>query len=91
MSEKSALKLMLEGFIEKSIAASPHFIRLIDAVTIIAVESKKMAEAVLILNNRMNVYELFILKLIEIQRSNKQKDSLDIDILKTNEKPSKPN
>ena len=50
-----------------------------------------MAEAVLILNNRMNEYELLILKLIEMQRSNKQKDSLDIDILKTNEKPSKPN
>jgi len=90
MSEKSAFKSMMEGFIEKSIASSPHFRKLVDSMTILALESKKIAEAILVLNNRINEHEQLILKLIESQ-SNKPKDSLNIDLLKTKEKPSKPN
>jgi hypothetical protein len=90
MSEKSAFKSMMEGFIEKSIASSPHFRKLVDSMTILALESKKVAEAILVLNNRLNEHEQLILKLVELQRA-KPKDSLDIDLLKTKEKPSKPN
>jgi hypothetical protein len=90
MSEKSAFKSMMEGFIEKSIASSPHFRKLVDSMTILALESKKVAEAILVLNNRLNDHEQLILKLVELQR-NKPKDSLDIDLLKNKEKPSKPN
>lgn len=81
---------MMEGFIEKSIASSPHFRKLVDSMTILALESKKVAEAILVLNNRINEHEQLILKLVELQRA-KPKDSLDIDLLKTKEKPSKPN
>lgn len=81
---------MMEGFIEKSIASSPHFRKLVDSMTILALESKKVAEAILVLNNRLNDHEQLILKLVELQR-NKPKDSLDIDLLKNKEKPSKPN
>lgn len=90
MSEKSAFKSMMEGFIEKSIASSPHFRKLVDSMTILALESKKVAETILVLNNRLNDHEQLILKLVELQR-NKPKDSLDIDLLKNKEKPSKPN
>jgi hypothetical protein len=90
MSEKSAFKSMMEGFIEKSIVSSPHFRKLLDSMTILALESKKVAEAILVFNNRLNEHEQLILKLVELQRA-KPKDSLDIDLLKTKEKPSKPN
>jgi len=91
MSEKNGFKGVIESFIEKSIESSSYLNKVIDNISIIANETKKVAEAILILNNRINEHEHLILTILELQKI-KQKDSFEIDILKSKDKkPSKPN
>ena len=80
----------MESFIERSIESSPHFRKLLDSMTILAVETKKIAETIFILNNKIKEHEQLILKLAELYQA-KSKDSPNIDLLATKEKPSKPN
>lgn len=92
MSSKNSLKTMAENFIEKSIESSPHINKLISGVTIMALETKKIAEAILTLSNRLDDHETIILKLMESQQRAASKDSLDsFDVTKQKEKSSKPN
>lgn len=90
MSQKSAFKLMVENIIEEAIVSSTHIGKLISSVTAIANESRKIAETILILNDRLNSHEELILKLAQLQRTS-AKDPTEIDFSKSKQKPQKPN
>jgi hypothetical protein len=91
MNSKNTLKSMIENFIERSMETSQYIKKLAASVTIIAVESKKLAEVIFTLNQRVNDHEELLLKLIEMQRHT-TKDQIDsIDIALNKEKFSKPN
>lgn len=86
----SSLKKMLKNFIEQSIETSTYVNKLMSNVTLIATESKKIADIIFLLNKRIDDHEILILKLLEHQHS-ASKNSVDVNILKTKEKSSKPN
>lgn len=82
---------MVENFIEQSIETSQYIKKLTASVTLVAIESKKLAEVILTLNQRVNDHEELILKLIEMQRR-PTKDRIDsIEVSPNKEKSSKPN
>jgi len=91
MSEKtkSPLKLMIEGIIEEAIVASTHINKIVSGVTLMALETKKIAETILILNDRINTHEDLILRLAQAQRKDPG-ESIDT-MTKVKQKPSKPN
>lgn len=91
MSEKtkSPFKTMIEGFIEESIATSIHVNKIVSSITLVALETKKLAESLLVLNDRLNTHEELILKLAKAQRKDSS-ESIDT-MLKEKPKPSKPN
>jgi|GEM_PF-3530389 len=92
MSAKSPIKNIVDSFIEQSIESSSQVKKLITSVTLIAMESKKIAEAILVLSKRLDEHEELILKIVELQRGNSVKDPVDsIEFIKSKEKSSKPN
>ena len=99
MSEKSksSLKTLIEGFIEDAIISSSFIDKVITNITLIALESKKIAEAILTLNDRLTVHEDLILKLAQTQYNNakdvkdKEVASLTTVIIAPKQKPPKPN
>jgi hypothetical protein len=76
MSQKNSFKTMIENFIEDAIVSSSHIHKLISSVTLIAQESKRITELILVLNDRLNTHEELILKLAQANR-NAAKDPLD--------------
>ena len=99
MSEKSksSLKMLIQGFIEDTIVSSSFINKIIMNITLVALESKKIADAILTLNDRLNIHEDLILKLAQTQYSNvkdakdKETTSLTTVIVVPKQKPSKPN
>lgn len=86
---KSPFKTMIEGFIEEKIATSTHINKIVTSLTLVAVETKKIAETILTLNERLNTHEELILKLAQTQRKDPT-ESID-NMLKAKPKPTKPN
>lgn len=89
MTTKNTLKTVVENFIEQSIVSSSYIKKIIANITIMALESKKITETILLLNKRLDDHETIILKLLESNKAS-QKDSL-VEILNSKEKNSKPN
>jgi len=89
MTTKNTLKMVVENFIEQSIVSSSYIKKIIANITIMALESKKITETILLLNKRLDDHETIILKLLESNKAS-QKDSL-VEILNSKEKNSKPN
>jgi len=86
---KSPLRTMVEGIIEEAIVSSAHITKIVSSITLVALETKKLAETILILNDRLNAHEDLILKLTKVQQK-ETTDSIDT-ITRVKQKPSKPN
>lgn len=86
---KSPLKTMVEGIIEEVILSSAHVNKIVTSLTLMALETKKLAETLLILNERLDTHEDMILKLAQTRHKDPA-DSIDT-MMKVKQKPSKPN
>ena len=91
MSTKNTLKTMAKSFIEQAVESSEHIKKLIAGMTLIAVETKKIAELMLVLSKRLDEYEMIIFKIIEVQEALKKNSFDSSDLLKSKEKSSKSN
>jgi hypothetical protein len=91
MSTKNALKTMAKSFIEQAVESSEHIKKLIAGMTLIAIETKKVAELMLVLSKRLDEYEMIIFKIIEVQEASKKNSFDSSDLLKSKEKSSKSN
>jgi hypothetical protein len=85
MSAKDGLKLMIDKFIEDALHSSNYMKLLTKNLTLIATETKKLAEFVLLVNDRLNQHEQLLLKL-----TSQQKEPVSY-LDKTDKKSSKPN
>ena len=88
MTSKRGLKDIINELFESSLTSSKFIQKIVQNITIVANESKKIADVLLTLNDKINYHEQLILKLINIQIENK--DKLDYDIKSKND-ISKPN
>jgi len=91
MSTKNTLKTMAKSFIEQAVESSEHIKKLIAGMTLIAIETKKVAELMLVLSKRLDEYEMIIFKIIEVQEASKKNSFDSSDLLKSKEKSSKSN
>ena len=82
---------MAKSFIEQAVESSEHIQKLIAGMTLIAVETKKIAELMLVLSKRLDEYEMIIFKIIEVQEALKKNSFDSSDLLKSKEKSSKSN
>ena len=82
---------MAKSFIEQAVESSEHIKKLIAGMTLIAVETKKIAELMLVLSKRLDEYEMIIFKIIEVQEALKKNSFDSSDLLKSKEKSSKSN
>ena len=88
MTSKRGLKDIINELFESSLTSSKFIQKIVQNITIVANESKKIADVLLTLNDKINYHEQLILKLINIQIENK--DKLDYNIKSKND-ISKPN
>jgi hypothetical protein len=88
MTSKSGFKAMAEKFIEDSLEVSPLLKKIAHSITLVATESKRLAELMLVINNRLNTHEEIILRLVEAQKE--KKEQMDYKI-QTRREPTKPN
>jgi len=88
MTSKRGLKDIINELFESSLISSKFIQKIVQNITIVANESKKIADVLLTLNDKINYHEQLILKLINMQIENK--DKLDYDIKSKND-ISKPN
>jgi|688.fasta_scaffold737060_3 hypothetical protein len=90
MNPKSYFKFTIEKLLEDSLISSEYMKKIFNNITIIAVETKKMAETVMKMNDRLNQHEEIILQLAnQINQTKEKNDSLSY--VKSNREPSKPN
>lgn len=82
---------MAKSFIEQAVESSEHIKKLIAGMTLIAIETKKVAELMLVLSKRLDEYEMIIFKIIEVQEASKKNSFDSSDLLKSKEKSSKSN
>lgn len=94
---KSGIKSLFENIVEEAISASSSISMLAQSIQVIAVESKKIAESVLLLSEKINQHETIIVEicnmLVEQSEKNDKKQSyaqLSLSTLKSN-KDTKPN
>jgi hypothetical protein len=92
---KTDIRSIVESITEKALSTSASFLALCDAVQSIASESKKIAEMLLAVNERVNRHEkaLFAMySVIEKSNQNTKKDSIDFaDLTKEKNASRKPN
>jgi len=89
MNSKSGLRVIIEDFFEDSLASSSLTKKMLQSISLIANETKKIADALITINDRLNQHEQVILKLVNMQVEKKDKQA-DYT-LKPKEGPSKPN
>lgn len=90
----SSLKSFVGKMFEESLQASEFMSKIIDNVGKMAVETKKMADLLLKVNERLNQHERVILTLLDLhnERERKEKEkNVDYTSVKSAEKPPKPN
>lgn len=88
MKLKDSIKSMVDKMVEESLMASNYMKKLLNNITIIAVETKKLTDHVLTMNSRLNKHEEIILRLV-----NQSKESHDSNesVVKQQKDPMKLN
>jgi hypothetical protein len=87
--EKSGFKVLVDGFFENSLAASNYMKTIVQNLTLVALETKKLADALLRMNDRLDRHEILIADLYDLKSDDSGGPSLDLP--KTNKQSSKPN
>jgi len=80
---------MLEKMFEKMLESSSYTDKLAQSISLVALESKKIAETLIFINDRLNAHEKVILHLVESQK--KSKEASDFSLKSIKQEPSKPN
>jgi len=89
MKSKSVFNAMIEKYFEEMVQSSEHIKKIVHNISIIANESKKIAEFVLIINQKLNSHEELLLRLIEEKKE--KKDSFSDYATKSKNDSNKPN
>lgn len=87
---KPGIKGIIEGLLEDSISSSAVVLALVSNVKIIANESKRLAEFLMQLNDRIEQHEKIILQICDLQKS-KDKPTSAFDYPQKNKETPKPN
>lgn len=91
MSAPGPFRSIVEKLFEESLASSKYVKKILDNMVLIALETKKIAEVMTEMNERLNQHEDAILKIIELQQQKNQSDVVEQVFIKNKEEPSKPN
>lgn len=91
MNVPGPFKAIAEKLFEESLASSKYMKKILDNVILVATETKKIADALLKMNQRLDQHEDAILKIIELQQQKNQTDVTEQVFIKNKEGPSKPN
>lgn len=90
MSAPGLFKTIAKNMFEESLASSKYIKKILDNMILVANETKKIADALIKMNERLNQHEEAILKIIELQQKN-QIDDVEHLFSKSKQEPSKPN
>lgn len=88
MNLKDSIKSMIDKLVEESLMASHHIKKLLNSITILAAETKKLTELVITMNNRLNKHEEIILRLANQPKENRTEAE---NIVKPKKDPMKLN
>lgn len=94
MTSNGGFKSFLGKVFEDSLSSSKFMKKIIDSVATIAAETKKIADLMLKMNERLNQHERVILTLLDLhnERERKEKEkNADYANVKSKEKQEKPN
>ena len=91
MTQKSTFKSFLEKAFDESLESSTFMQKVVDSITIVANETKKVAELMLRINDRLNQHEKIILMLLDVQNEKQKKEQYVDHVSKSKEGSSKPN
>jgi len=80
---------MVEKYFEEMVESSEYIKKIVNNISIVANESKKIAEFALIINQRLNSHEELLLRLIEEKKE--KKDLFSDYAAKSKNEPNKPN
>lgn len=90
MISKKILKEVANKFVDASIEKSDYAKKISECMNIMALETKKIVDLVIKMNDRLNIHEKVILQLVEIQ--SQKKENLEFDLpKKEKDNSSKPN
>ncbi|MBM3194168.1 MAG: hypothetical protein FJZ60_00205 [Chlamydiae bacterium] len=68
---------MVDKLVEESLMASNYMRNLLNNITIVVVETKKLTELVITMNDRLNKQEEIILRLVNQNQSKTKSDHLE--------------
>ncbi len=92
MSSSGSFKSLMEKVFDESLQTSTFVKKIIDNVSITTLETKKIADILFKLNERLNQHEKIILTLLDLHTSEKEKEkNVNYVDIKPKEKPQKPN
>jgi len=86
--EKSGLKNIIDNFFENSLAASKYMKTMIHNISLVATETKKLADIILRMNDRLDRHEIAIADLYDLKSDG---GGPSLDLPKTSKQSSKPN
>ena len=91
MTSKNSFKTLLEKVFDESLESSKFMNKIINNVTLMATETKKIAELLMRMNDRINQHEKIILMLLDAQNEKDKKEKIVDYVMKPKEGSSKPN
>lgn len=92
MTAKERLKSIFENLLEDSLHTSEYVKKIVTAMSMVASESKKITDLVLIINERLYHHEELILMLLDQQKEKTKKEGQSLDLFSNNKQdPPKPN
>jgi len=77
MKLKGSIKSVVDKLVEESLMASNYMRNLLNNITIVVVETKKLTELVITMNDRLNKQEEIILRLVNQNQSKTKSDHLE--------------
>ena len=88
---KSGLKGLVDEYIEGALASSDVINVILKGMTIVATESKKIADYITALNDRLDQHEKIILALVEAQKDKNKGVEAAAMNFNSSKAPQKPN